>query len=558
MCSRTGAEYERLITSRHRRVPFKLFLTPQQPVVRREIMALQASSPCLLDPFTREFLQEFDLDSPEAHGTLNLILSMGFVDTAKVECFHAWVRRVATKLGSQAKRPDLLDVAARSVAQRTKRQSKTFSTWGAGSTFPEPRERPRDASGAAGSGDAGPAPKHRRGGGGEWRSFVSRQFRAGLTDQTMNAQLYAERTPEERLADQERGALGTAMHRMGLDSFGPTKRQAKAAAIKNLALGFNRQHSIGNASFVQPSSSALTLALHDFSDQGLADMLRVVKKADKLQGNDSKVQDHNLDLQVVSYARGEGAVQVRKLLAEFPSLVPFGNCLMHVPRAEGPLAISHFMHCSRAFHTSKLALAFNAKPSIKFGGGGLCASLDSYWAARHRPVYSDDWEGPKPPSSKETTPCCEAGHCICSTSGRRLLRFRNSFLSAMKRVCRRGTAEDTMLREGFVVFLLRGVPRRPIFATLGGPEDSGSEEICEVVYRFWHVALQMFRPYCPVFQEMFCPALDETGTVPLGEELLVEALPMNRSMLCFTPLGPEVVPNMGENCQWHVSDVLSL
>lgn len=129
MASRAGAEFERLLSRPHGKPPFTLFLALEQERLVRELKEMHRLKPCLLDPFSLRCLSNWDLATEEAQLALLLILQMGTVDTAEVECTHAWLRRIAVRLGAQAKRPDFLDVAARGFAQRVKKRRAAQEVW---------------------------------------------------------------------------------------------------------------------------------------------------------------------------------------------------------------------------------------------------------------------------------------------------------------------------------------------------------------------------------------------------------------------------------------------
>ena len=63
-----GAEYERLMAFRHRRPPFRLFLSTQSKQVADEMCELHEKTPCLLDIFSLEFMAEHDIRSAAAGG----------------------------------------------------------------------------------------------------------------------------------------------------------------------------------------------------------------------------------------------------------------------------------------------------------------------------------------------------------------------------------------------------------------------------------------------------------------------------------------------------------
>lgn len=124
--ARSGAEYERLLSAPHRRAPCLLFLAIDTPTV---IPVIKASPPCLLGEFTRSFLAEWDLDTPEARAKLVLILLSAKVDTAKIECWHAWWRRLSVRLKTQTHLPDVLDLCSRALVVRMRHRDEKLGKW---------------------------------------------------------------------------------------------------------------------------------------------------------------------------------------------------------------------------------------------------------------------------------------------------------------------------------------------------------------------------------------------------------------------------------------------
>ena len=138
--------------------------------MQKQLKILFAKSPCQLDIFTREFMEEFDIQSSDAKAILELLVSMGHTDIAKVECWHAWAKRLTTRLGVQTHRPNFYDVAARSVSQRVKRRAsdETLVAIGKPPALPVVEDLPEEE--AADEGPSEPPVKRRRGGGGPWRT----------------------------------------------------------------------------------------------------------------------------------------------------------------------------------------------------------------------------------------------------------------------------------------------------------------------------------------------------------------------------------------------------
>ena len=103
-----------------------------------------------------------------------------------------------------------------------------------------------------------------------------------------------------------------------------------------------------------------------------------------------------------------------------------------------------------------------------------------------------------------------------------LLAFRNKLLAAQKMLTMRDTPERELMKDGHLVWVLRGEPVESLFAGLAGADDASSGSIDECTYIVWHLPLVLLSPYVPVFQTLRCNKLDEGEPWRPGEELAVE------------------------------------
>eukprot|EP00959_Pyramimonas_sp_CCMP1952_P052080 1088548-Pyramimonas_sp.AAC.1 len=124
--SMISAEYERLIARPHRKAPFLLFACLSSDSVAADLKRIKRTKPCCLDRFTVAFMDAFDVESADGRAALLMIAMLSHVDTAHVECMHAFVRRIVTRLGAQSKRPDFLDVSSRCIARRIRRRRELY------------------------------------------------------------------------------------------------------------------------------------------------------------------------------------------------------------------------------------------------------------------------------------------------------------------------------------------------------------------------------------------------------------------------------------------------
>jgi hypothetical protein len=84
MAARIGGIHERLLAE-----PHLLFLIVEQPQVPAELKAMRR---CMKDPFTADFLDEWDIETQDARMVLVLILLVGTVPVETLACMGAAAR----------------------------------------------------------------------------------------------------------------------------------------------------------------------------------------------------------------------------------------------------------------------------------------------------------------------------------------------------------------------------------------------------------------------------------------------------------------------------------
>ena len=523
MVTRSGAEYERLLAWRHRRPPFRLFLATQSRQVAAEMCVLHEKSPCMLDNFSREFMDENDISSETGAAILQLIMTSTHVDTALIECWHAWSRRVTTRLGTQAQRPAQHDVFGRQVAQRLKRRSAHAEIWRPGggaetSTTPTAGADASDSRTDSGSRRKRP----NSGGGGAWRSHLSKKLKAGITDFSEISASYRSRTEEEIAADAEAGRVATERHRTGLPSFGATRKQEEHARVNDAAVVFNRLHSSDGPVSLADAGTVIAPSLSECNAENYAFLMKVVRKADFLVASEKKKLELELDLVCRQFAEVRGPEIVGGLVRDVPTMARLSEDLLACPPDEHQLRFDMVRLVPDIAEVSTRAIAVDgADGHVRSRDRNLGVGLDAYWNARMESIAPDEWTGPADEPKKEHR-CFLAGHCLCTMSGRRLLTFRNKFIATQKLLTMRGTAERELLKEGFLVWVLRGEPVDSIFGGMAVADDASADSIDESTYIVWHMPLVLLSPYVPVFHSLRCRKLDDgEGLVP-GEELAVE------------------------------------
>ena len=521
MAAREMAEYERLLARRHRSPQFQLFLLlDNQPAALEKLCTMLRHQPCLLDSFTKSFLEKWeDPASDDARMVLLLIALEAHVDTAKIECWHSWTKRIAIKLGAQTKRPNLYDVSARHLAQKIKKKNRMFEEWVPAGPSQAPPSEEADAAGEM------PEAKRRRGGGGAWRSYVSKQFREGETSFSEIAQGYKDLDDDEMAAHVAAGAEATDRHRRGQPSFGLRQRQIERAQVNNEAILFNRRHALTDRNFLEGSDIAVSPALANVAESQYSRGLRILRRAGRLASAEALALHARSDQAIADYVKNEGANTMATVKDTFPQLSESLQkcCAMPLRDRDESIAYVHTVSDASSIAASTATLLASAPNVPAHVRMGQC--LDAYWAHRHRPVGADDWQGPELGGKQGGTDsaCCKAGHCLCSPEGRRLKRMTDRFYAIVKEFCPADSKERELARDGFIVVRLCQQPVHRLF-------DDSEEEDPEDENRWWHIAKLMLKPYLPIVVDMRALDFAEDELVPLDAELRMQACFFD---LCF-------------------------
>ena len=515
MIAREMADYERLLARRHRSPLFQLFLLlDNQPFVEDKLRAMKAHTPCLLDSFTKAFLDQWDISSEDARMVLLLIAHIAHVDIAKIERWHAWVKRIVVKLGALSKRPNLYDVVARNLQQKVKAKAAVWrerTPGSSGSAAPRPRAAEEQEPAAK---------RHRAGGGGAWRSYCSQRMKTGAAQFAEVAADYKELTDEELAEHVRAGAEATERHRRGQPSFGQRQKIVQHVQMKNEAALFNRRHVLTDRNLLEDSHSAIAPALAALSDADYSRGLRVLRMAGRLCSIEQRREDAACELALADFAKGAGAEAVAKLQQALPKLEAALKQCCIVPLRHGDKQLVSLQAVPDAPTISSAAIAAAAAGPDRHAGVQLNRCLDAYWVHRNRPLGDEDWHGPRPDDIRSgETVCSLAGHCLCSIEGRKLRRLRESLYELLKEVSPSESEERSLARDGYLVVRLRAISEQHFFG-----DDSDSDGALEEENRWWHLSKLMLSPYLPVFADMTTPAFDEEDPVPLDEEVVLQAL----------------------------------
>ena len=483
---------------------------------------LHKDTPCLLDRFSREFMDEQDIQSDVGIALLQLIMSASHADTALIECWHAWSRRVATRLGTQAKRPTQHDMFARHVAQRLKRRSARCEVWRPSG---DPSADAPDASADTDKAEHG-TPKQRKrkssGGGGAWRAHVSKMLKGGEQDFHRISSCFRDRTEGEVAADAEAGRAATERHRAGIPSFGPTRRQEEEARISNAAVVFNRLHNKGEPASLSDADSVASPTLSECNAANFTFLMKVVRKADFLLASEKKRLVQQLELRCQEFSSTGGHEICQQCVEDIPTLAGIRKDLMAMPPDRDQLRFDRVKFVPDTPSVSANAVAMDsAEGHVRSKNRNLGVGLDAYWNARMSPINPEDWDGPEDKPVRESR-CFLAGHCLCSDAGRKLSAFRDKFIEVQKLLTARDTPERDLLANGFLVWVLRGEPRESLVEGMAMGDDASSGDIDESTYVIWHMPFVLFSPYVPVFHALNCNKIDDGDKIVPGEELAVE------------------------------------
>ena len=254
-------------------------------------------------------------------------------------------------------------------------------------------------------------------------------------------------------------------------------------------------------------------------------LMKVVRKADLLLSKEKKQVEKQMVQAARTFATSHGKDIVRTAARDIPSVAEMQGSLVARPTDRAMLGFERRIHVEpRTEAASIAALAFDSEEgAVRSKTRNLGVGLDAYWSARMRPICEGEWDG-KPDEPRKETACFKAGHCLCSVSGRQLYRFATRFLEQHKLMTMKGTSERALMKDGYLVWRLRGTPREPLFAGLATGVSSGSEGIDEDTYVYWHVSLVLLSPYVPVFQVLECERTDQGEKPGPHEELAVKAM----------------------------------
>lgn len=223
LLARQGALIHELLATPHASYPFRMFLLVADATMAE---ALAQDRHCIMDAWSRRFVQTNDLLSEEARQKLTLLSTMISVDIVRIECLHASIRRLLEARSLQTHRCELERLSAEWVAMQFRQRPCTAGQHRTSTTA----DGPMQDSSLTDPGSPGPSAvsKARRGGGGTWRAFVSESDIGRQRDfKALRGRYWALRDAggEELERLHELGKQATVAHRAGAArAFGPRQR----------------------------------------------------------------------------------------------------------------------------------------------------------------------------------------------------------------------------------------------------------------------------------------------------------------------------------------------
>eukprot|EP00971_Amphidinium_carterae_P119761 2372506-Amphidinium_carterae.1 len=208
----------------------------------------------------------------------------------------------------------------------------------------------------------------------------------------------------------------------------------------------------------------------------LAESIALARKQFRLDKAEekSKLEEH---VAVLKQFAAKHERQHLDTLTSFLPLVPrFLANMRSVPLPGGVCVCLPSTPC----HDATQALAFAEHHRVT----NVASELEKEWHTLHEMVSHSTCE-PIVDANSSLSRCAIHGVCVCSVAGKRLWRFRNFILRAMKNTFG-AKQKQQKLMSGYIVLCLR----------------EEAEASTEPLVHYYHVGLMFLRPYRPTFQRL--------------------------------------------------------
>ena len=504
MTSRMAASVHQLLVVPTQSCPLKLLtLVTEGP---HKASDLQNTPKCCQDSYTQAHMAAFpglSLASADSIACLQGIVSVVPTETVGIEWGHQRVHRLISKSSVQTRAPSMEYISSQFLCQKVQQQAKDPVT-SLPSNQPEKLRQPADPDVFAAVEDQGRPLKRRRGGGGAYRAFISKRSRGKSGQADMAALTAAYRASKAANDDEYQEALragraATLRHKSTTSrGFGPSQRSLRrklvathrssqsSRTLQSAELGSSWDLGFG------PERVALQLDLD--AEMALArSSARRSRREARLEAEAPlRILQQHCELQQPEWQE--------RIYTCFPELLQVPTQIYFC--SEAPLATVQVV-----FDSIDPCQAIASWASCNARRSNVQRALKEDWARRAQPVRTASDVAQEPPSRKAV--CLDMGRCVCSQTGKELLRQRNQLLKSLKELLSsKVSGEKAMLENGQVVLLLQE-ERVPVSAAALGSyatrllqmdtnEEAQAPKLCGKVWL--HIAMQYFSPYRPTFQ----------------------------------------------------------
>lgn len=517
LVSAMGAAAHRHLHEPHKKYPWKGWGLAAGVLPGTLESELLQEKGCMLDQWTSDMVKRHGhrLGADDVRADFLATAMLVQADNGSVEAKWGHIRRRVLASSNQTH------------TQRLSQASSTF-VWQQSAAAEAGRVRPETSPETHGDDDGGddqPAKRQRRTpGGGGMRAFIHKEAPPNQhTDFKAMAQAYNALTPAERAPYEELGRQATLQHRRGHSSFGPSAREAARSRLKARRQEEERAaEEVARADLVN-SLSDEPIAERHVSALAMPDALAIVS-----QPCESWTSFMSVVQRAVRVVSAQRAAESRALA---DALVAWAAAAQQRRETQVMLGVLEgvrddrlemrpkptFMNLTRwSFGVDGLAASAMRFASLR---GDLAAtraarsSIERDWASRHELVISDDCPAiSREVPAKLTTPCFEAGVCVCSKLGRQVRLMAQQLNSLMKVAFPPGSQQRAELAEGHFAILLCGEPHGSGLNSADGAAGSDDGEEAREHSHFLHVADHALSPFLPTYQRMVLESLGNGPT----------------------------------------------
>ena len=460
------------------------------------------------DAYSQDFIKYYTpkgLDCKEAKGELTIIAILVQLSTVSLENGNAGIKHALTVLSTHVVLPSLDRISADRLFVKLRQKSRHLRLPPGMRKAQEQRTRvsakQRRIRAEAKRLGRPVREKRRRGGGGRWRTFVSRKCRgAQKADFRELARLYRRLTQEEREDLDGDALVATASHRAGGSSYGKRPRDHEADVSRELkrrrALAIEAGTSDGTQHAIVPASSAVALLAWPDAVAQRKDDARSLRRL-------KQDREHDAASELKQWRDTSGVRSRDRLALSVPPLAPLIGSI--TTDRDTP---------SEALHL----WSFPAGDEVPRTMGNLKKSNPDFTRAcklewernLHRIIkHSDQPPIQDPPKKKanEKPGCGDAaadGVCLCGPAGDALWAFKLWTCRQMKTSLKSTPLRD-LLDNGMVVLRVLSD-----FADDDGELAPQGREECD---RWFAIGVHFFSPYKSWMREYIWPDrfVDERG-----------------------------------------------